>query len=121
MAKYIDDGRAIDMTYMDFSKAFDKVPHGRLVKKVRAHGIRDVNVKDTIGMFADDMKIRGAVDSEEDDLRLQSDIDQMSTAFAAHNMVSSTLRKRSVDLATASQNIYVLLTKKTLNYLLPAT
>ena len=25
--------------YLDFSKVFDKVPHERLVNKVRAHGI----------------------------------------------------------------------------------
>jgi len=24
---------------MDFSKVFDKVPHGRLMKKVRGHGL----------------------------------------------------------------------------------
>jgi retron-type reverse transcriptase len=26
--------------YLDFAKAFDKVPHKRLVKKLRAHGIK---------------------------------------------------------------------------------
>ena len=36
----IDESRAVDVVYMDFSKAFDKVPHGRLVQKVRSHGIR---------------------------------------------------------------------------------
>ena len=30
---------AVDVIYMDFSKAFDKVPHGRLMKKVRMCGI----------------------------------------------------------------------------------
>ena len=28
-----------DILYLDFSKAFDKVPHQRLLRKVRAHGI----------------------------------------------------------------------------------
>ena len=32
--------KAVDVVYMDFSKAFDKVPHGRLVQKVKLHGIR---------------------------------------------------------------------------------
>ena len=36
----IDEGRAVDVVYMDFSKAFDKVPHGRLVQKVKSHGIK---------------------------------------------------------------------------------
>jgi len=28
------------VVYIDFRKAFDKVPHGRLVQKVRSHGIQ---------------------------------------------------------------------------------
>ncbi|MBB6707133.1 reverse transcriptase family protein [Proteus mirabilis] len=40
VTKRIDEGRAVDVIYMDFSKAFDKVPHGRLVSKVRSHGIQ---------------------------------------------------------------------------------
>ena len=38
--KMIDEFRTVDVVYMDFSKAFDKVPHGRLVQKVKSHGIR---------------------------------------------------------------------------------
>ena len=34
----IDDGRAVNVVYMDFSQAFDKVLHGRLVQKVKSHG-----------------------------------------------------------------------------------
>jgi len=29
-----------DVVYMDFNKAFNKVLHGRLINKVRAHGIQ---------------------------------------------------------------------------------
>eukprot|EP00061_Rhincodon_typus_P009918 g33776.t1 len=36
----IDEGRAVDVVYMDFSKAFDRVPHGRLIQKVKLHGVR---------------------------------------------------------------------------------
>ena len=36
---YIDEGSPVDVLYLDFSKAFDKVPHKRLVNKVKAHGI----------------------------------------------------------------------------------
>ena len=36
----IDEGRAVDVAYMDFSKVFDKVPHGKLVQKIKSHGIR---------------------------------------------------------------------------------
>ena len=34
-----DRTRAVDVVYLDFRKAFDKVPHGRLVAKVEALGI----------------------------------------------------------------------------------
>jgi hypothetical protein len=35
----IDRGDAFDVVYLDLAKAFDKVPHERLLKKLRAHGI----------------------------------------------------------------------------------
>jgi ribonuclease P/MRP protein subunit RPP40 len=35
----VDRGEAFDVVYLDFAKAFDKVPHERLVKKIRAHGV----------------------------------------------------------------------------------
>ena len=35
----VDNGKAYDTVYLDFSKAFDRVPHERLLKKVEAHGI----------------------------------------------------------------------------------
>jgi len=36
----IDEGRALDVVYIDFSKAFDKVTHGRLGQKLKSLGIR---------------------------------------------------------------------------------
>ena len=36
----LDRGESVDVVYMDFRKAFDSVPHRRLMKKVEAHGIR---------------------------------------------------------------------------------
>lgn len=35
----IDNGGELDVIYMDFMKAFDKVPHKRLLKKLRGYGI----------------------------------------------------------------------------------
>jgi len=36
----VDDGRAVDVVYIDLSKAADEVPHGILIKKVKARGIQ---------------------------------------------------------------------------------
>ena len=36
---YLDPGYSVDVIYLDFQKAFDKVPHRRLALKVAAHGI----------------------------------------------------------------------------------
>ena len=39
VTRLIDEGHNVDVVYLDFSKAFDKVPHVRLMSKLRAHGI----------------------------------------------------------------------------------
>ena len=36
----LDKGNYIDVTYIDFSKAFDTVPDKRLINKLEAHGIK---------------------------------------------------------------------------------
>ncbi len=36
--KAADNDESFDVVYLDFNKAFDKVPHQRLLNKVRAHG-----------------------------------------------------------------------------------
>ena len=39
ISKWVDDGSRVDVVYLDFQKAFDKVPHQRLLLKLKAHGI----------------------------------------------------------------------------------
>ena len=41
LASSLDKGKQIDMAILDFSKAFDKVPHQRLLRKVDHYGIRN--------------------------------------------------------------------------------
>ena len=39
--KLIEDGEDLDAVYLDFSKAFDTVPHERLLHKLSVYGIQD--------------------------------------------------------------------------------
>jgi len=39
--KLLDEGRQVDAIYTDFEKAFDKVPHKRLLSKLRSYGVRE--------------------------------------------------------------------------------
>ena len=40
LTEILDSNEDVDMIYLDFSKAFDKVPHKRLLKKLWDYGIR---------------------------------------------------------------------------------
>ena len=39
ITKWLDDGSPVDVVNLDFQKTFDKVPHQRLLLKLKAHGI----------------------------------------------------------------------------------
>ena len=41
ITKWIDEESPVDIIYLDFQKAYDKVPHQRLLLKLKAHGIID--------------------------------------------------------------------------------
>lgn len=64
VTKYVDDGFPVDILYLDFSKAFDKVPHQRLLLKLRAHGVGAI-VTDWIGAWLKDRKQRVVVNGKE--------------------------------------------------------
>ena len=35
----MDDGSPVDVIYLDFQKGFDKVPHQRIILKLKSHGM----------------------------------------------------------------------------------
>ena len=39
ITKWVDEGSPVDVIYLDFKKAFDKVPHQRLILKLKSHGM----------------------------------------------------------------------------------
>ena len=53
----LDEGNSIDVIYFDFAKAFDSVPHQRLLSKLNSYGIRG-NVLQWITAFLRDRKQR---------------------------------------------------------------
>merc|ERR1711917_13188 len=59
----VDRGHAMDIIYLDFSKAFDKVPHKRLLEKMKAHSI-DGNVLHWIREWLDGRQQRTVLNGE---------------------------------------------------------
>ena len=59
-----DETKAVDIIYLDFQKAFDTVPHKRLISKVKAHGIAGNTLK-WLGDWLSDRKQRVVINGKE--------------------------------------------------------
>ena len=59
----LDEGKPVDIVFLDFQKAFDKVPHERLALKLKAHGI-DGKVLNWIKEWLRERKQRVVVNGE---------------------------------------------------------
>jgi len=66
VTKTLDKGEAVDLVYLDFAKAFDKVPHCRLFKKLEAHGLGG-NVLNWIKGWLGNRRQKVCIDGESSD------------------------------------------------------
>ncbi|CAM5136333.1 unnamed protein product [Eretmochelys imbricata] len=66
--KHVDKGDPVDIVYLNFQEAFDKVPHQRLLNKVSSHGIRG-EVLSWIGNWLKDRKQRVGINGQFSDWR----------------------------------------------------
>ena len=68
VTRSIEEDECVDVVYLDFAKAFDKVPHGRLMEKLDKHGIGR-RVRDRIKEWLKDRTQRVCVNGCSSDWR----------------------------------------------------
>ena len=59
----MDGGSPVDVINLDFQKAFDKVPHQRLIRKLKVHGMEN-NIINWVVQWLTDRRQRVVVDGE---------------------------------------------------------
>ena len=60
----MDDGSPVDVIYLDFQKAFDKVPHQRQIRKLKSHGMGNSIINWIEQWLTDRRQTRVVVDGE---------------------------------------------------------
>ena len=63
ITKWVDEGSPVDVIYLDFQKAFDKVPHQTLILKLKSHGM-GTSIINWIEQWLTDRRQRVVVDGE---------------------------------------------------------
>ena len=63
ISRWVDDGSPVDVIYLDFQKTFDKVPHQRLLIKLKSHGM-GINIVTWLQNWLTDRKQSVSVEGE---------------------------------------------------------
>ena len=63
ITKWVDDGSPVDAIYLEFEKAFDKVPHQRLILKLKSHGLGN-SIINWLEQWLTDRRQRVVVDGD---------------------------------------------------------
>ena len=63
ISRWVDEGSPVDIINLDFRKAFDKVPHQRLILKLKSHGMGN-SIINWIEQWLTDRRQRVVVDGE---------------------------------------------------------
>ena len=69
LTKKVDNGEAVDVVYLDFSKAFDKISHKKMMQKLKAHGVHGVIlnwIEDWLKDRKQKVSVNGFISDEED-------------------------------------------------------
>ena len=83
VTKWIDEGSPVDIIYLDFQKAIDKVPLQRLVLKLKSHGLGE-GIIQRIEKWLTDRRQRVVVEGEASNWKSgQSGVPPSTTIFGA--------------------------------------
>ena len=63
ITKWVEEWSPVDVIYLDFQKAFDKVPHQRLILKLKSHGMGN-SIMNWIEQWLNDRRQRVVVGGE---------------------------------------------------------